>query len=55
MSWAEATERAVLTTELLSRMLPQVNIQVGFKEKIKEVNREVRTQQNIKFLPANIN
>lgn len=30
VSWAEAVERTVLTAELLSCVLPQVNIQVGF-------------------------
>lgn len=30
VSWAEAIERTVLTAELLSCVLPQVNIQVGF-------------------------
>lgn len=33
VSWAGAAEGAVFTAELLSRVLPQVNIQVGFKEK----------------------
>lgn len=32
MSWAEAAEGTVLTAELLSCVLPQVDIQVSFKE-----------------------
>lgn len=39
MSGAEAAERTVLTAELLSCVLPQVNIQVGLEGKIQEVNR----------------
>ncbi len=39
VSWAEAVERTVLTVELLSCVLPQVNIQIGLEEKIKEESR----------------
>lgn len=38
MTWTEAVEGTVLTAKLLSCVLPHVNIQVGFEEKINEVN-----------------
>lgn len=45
MSWAEAVERTMLTTEFLSCVFPQVNIQIGLK-----TNKQKKTNNYLGYM-----
>lgn len=54
MSWTEALERTVLAAELLSSVLPQVNIQISFEAENHRRYKLTNSNLNVDFVLSHV-
>lgn len=54
MSWTEALERTVLAAELLSSVLPQVNIQISFEAENHRRYQLTNSNLNVDFVLSHV-